>query len=260
MEQFVPFIGLTVAHDYYQTAAAGHFSLSPTAQTEQLMRRRGILFRPQADGWTWLMREECAGFDKSDVLELSMQATDADFLRVTKLDGYCPQRFYRLALRSRQDVNAAALWSPTDEKKWMPELCRIVVKPTAALLKKAKLGTPMKYTLRFQTPAFRWEYLFVDRNENNDAGRNFLLEEAKGRLTFEKTERLKNSPYGEHVWRTVSTATVSAREHPDYLLTLLEVLQEVPPKKRTVSRFIPCPRSGQYLTDEPDTIRQVCYI
>lgn len=260
MEQFTTFVSIQIEHAYYTTPVSRHINLSPTLETEKLMRRRGILFMERADGWSWLMRDDCAGFETEDLLELSMQVTDANFLRVTKLEEYHPQNFYQLPLENKKNIDALTALAAVDEKKWVTEFCRIRIKPTTGLLKKARKGIPMNYIIRFLPMAYRWEYLFVVRDKSSDEIRNLLLEETQKRIIFEKAERLKNSPFGENVWRTVSASPVSALEHPLYVLFLSTVLQEYPLKKRTVSRFIPYPQPGQYISDAPEMIRKVCYI
>lgn len=260
MEHFIPFIGLRVQHNYYTTPANGHFSLAPTTETETLMRRRGLLFIETPQGWAWLLRTDSAGFEADDVLELSVHIGNADFFRVTALENYHPQTLYRLRLENNKNIEAASSLQATDEKKWDTEFCRISMKPTAAMLAKARKNTPMNYTLRFQALAFTWEYLFVFRCTSAESIDNLLLEETKQRILFEKPGRLKSSSFGKNVWRTVSTAPVNALERPEYQLVLFAVLQEYPLKKRTVSKFISCPQPGKYISDRPDILRAVCYI
>lgn len=260
MEQFTTLLSISVEHTYYTTPVRRHLQLSPTLETERLMKRRGILFVENEDGWTWLVAKSCAGFEPDDVLELSMQTFDADFFRVTRLEEYHPQTFYELTLENKKNVEVATALAATDEKKWAAEFCRIRVRPTPELLKKARREKPVRYMLRFQSKAFRWEYLFVIRNNDTENLRNLLLEETKNRIIFEKAERLTDSSFGTNVWRTVSTVPVSALERPEYQLVLFTVLQENPLKKRTVSRFIQCPQPGKYTSDDPGMIRKVCYI
>lgn len=260
MEQFTTFVNINVAHAYYTTPVRRHIQLSPTLETERLMKRRGILFLENEDGWNWLASKDCPGFEPDDVLELSMQTFDADFFRVTRLEEHRPHTFYELVLENEKNVEVAVALAATNEKKWAAEFCRIRLRPTAELLEEARKDTPMRYSLRFQSMAFRWEYLFVLRNNDTENLRNLLLEETKNRIIFEKAERLSGSSFGTNVWRTVSTVPVSAQECPDYQLVLSTVLQENPLKKRTVSRFIQCPQPGRYISDDPEMIRKVCYI
>lgn len=260
MEHFIPFVSLRVEHNYYTTPVNRHFSLAPTLETEALMRRRGLLFIETPQGWAWLLRADSAGFEADDVLELSVHIWDADFFRVTKLENYHPQTFYRLKLENHKNIDAASSLRATDEKKWGTEFCRIGMKPTAAMLAKARKDAPVNYVLRFRALAFTWEYIFVLRDPRAESIANLLLEETKQRIIFEKAQQLKDSPFGKNVWRTVSTTPVSALERPEYHLVLSTVLQEYPLKKRTVSRFIACPQPGKYISDSPDTLREVCYI
>ena len=260
MEQYITLASIRLEHTYYSTPISKHIQLLPTPDTEKIMRRRGILFMETDTGWTWLVRKDCAGFEVGDLLELSMQTFDADFLSVTKLDNYQPQHFYEIKLGNKQNIDAASSLMVSEEKKWKAEFCRIRLTPVTALLKKAQKETPVSYMIQFRPLSFRWEYLFVIRDDTTENIDNLLLEEAKNLIVFNKAERLPNSIFGPHVWRTVSTVPVSALECSGYSLLLSTVLQEYPLKKRTVSRFIDCPRPGQYISDDPALLRKVCYI
>lgn len=257
MERFITLVSLKIEHDYYQSSIARHVSLTPLAETERLMHRRGVRFFRDNGSWKWIIQDDCAGFGDEDVLEFSLHMANINFLRITKLNDYRPQNFHRLILGSEKKINAASALKATEEKKWQPELCRISMKLTDESLKKAKDGEPIEYTLKFEAMAYRWEYLFVIRNESL---KNLLLEETKDRITFNKLERLKNNPFGENVWGTISTAPVIAQEYPEYVLILSELLSNNPLKKQTVSRFLPCPQPGRYQTDQQNAIRQICYL
>lgn len=260
MEQFVTLASIQVEHSYYNTPVGKHLKLTPTSETKKLMKRRGIWFMENAEGWSWLVRKDCPGFEAGDLLELSMQIFDTNFLRVTSFNDYQPQCFYQLVLENKKNIDAASSLAVTEEKKWMQELCRIRLTPTTALLKKTQKDNPMRYTIRFRPLAYQWEYLFVIRDCAAENINNLLLEEIKNKIIFHKAERLAHSPFGTHVWRTVSTVPVSVLERPDYSLLLSTVVQEYPLKKRTVSKFIDCPQPGKYISDNPAMLRNVCYI
>ncbi|MDD3038148.1 hypothetical protein [Bacteroides sp.] len=260
MEQYKTFIHIRIEHNYYSTPVAGHFTLEPTPATRMLMKRRGLLFVNDSGGWSWSMRADSSGFDTDDLLELTLQAVDKNFLQVTRLDGYHPQQFYQLKLDNKKLIDVATSLTATEEKKQSAELCRLRIKPTTALLKKAQKGEPASYTLRFRPSSFRWEYLFVIRNAQADLILNLLLEESRQRIEFDEAEKLNNSPFGINVWRIFSKSSVNALEHSDYQLIISSVIQDNPLKKRIVSRFIPCPQPGKYLSDDPGTIRHICFI
>ncbi len=260
MEQYKTFINIRIEHSYYSTPVAGHFILAPTSATRMLMKRRGLLFVEDSGGWSWSVRADSSGFDTGDLLELTVQAVDKNFLQITQLDGYHPQQFYQLKLENKKLIDVATSLTVTEEKKQSAEFCRLTIKPTAALLKKAQKGEPASYTLRFYSSSFRWEYLFVIRNGQADRIPNLLLEEFQQRIEFDKAERLNNSPFGINVWQIFSKSSVNALERSDYQLILSSVIQDNPLKKRIVSRYIPCPQPGKYLSDDPGTIRQICFI
>lgn len=303
MGQFVRLIGIKIEHGYYKDVT-DKFCIVPTVKTETLMRNRGIQFRRTGNGCQWLMTENCSGFLPGDRLECALQVRDADFMYVTQLDDYRPQSFYRLDLSDEHRItDVVSALVPVSDTAGASCFCSINICLTPDMLKEAKNGTPFEYTLGFRKAAFRWEYLFVRRNDDAQESKVLLLKDAKGKILFSLPRKLVNTPYGEIAWQIASTSPVVCRQHPDCDLVLTEVpakelgemfieklkdqgrltpeLEEeiqsgefsglpaeiVPEaisgkslKRRTLSRFIPCPQPGRFKPGERDCIRQVCYI
>lgn len=297
MGQFAAFINIKIAHAYYNSIM-GKFCFLPTAKTEKLMRSRNILFRPTGDGCQWLVADNCAGFLDNEELEVILQIQDTDFMLITQLKDYHPQSFYRLILSDNSgEIDIASALVPTEEQKRESHFCHISIKLTNNMLKEAKTRRPQEYLLRFREAAYRWEYLFLPRNEGIDESKTFLLEDTKGEILFTLPEKQENTPFGGIAWRIVSISPIFCREHPDCNLQLSEVLtaelsmllsealsrdiqpkdfSKLPPevlfkllpkiqaekslRKRTVSRFLPSPQPGRYGTELRDYIRHICYL
>lgn len=297
MGQFIVFINIKTVHPYYGNMT-GNLRFLPTTKTEQLMHSRKILFRQTGDGCQWLLPNDCAGFLKGDELELVLLMQDTNFIRITQLEDYHPQSFYRLALpKDSREIDVASALVPTKEPKWESHFCHISIQLTDNMLKEAKSGRPPEYLLRFREAAYRWEFLLVPHQEITDESKTFLLEDTNGQILFTLPEKEANISFSKIAWRIVSVSPVVCREHPDCNLRLSEVqtaelskrlseglskdiqpedFSKLPPeilsgvlpgiladrslKKRAVSRFLPFPQPGRHSTGQQDCIREICYI
>lgn len=297
MERFVTFIDIRVVHGYYSDMP-GCFLFRPMAETERLMRNRGVLIRHTQKGCQFLIEDGCAGFLSGDELELALQIQDNNFALVTQLDDYRPQAFYRLDLsEDSQEIDVISALVPTKEQKKISYFCHITIKLTDKMLEEAKAGIPLEYLLGFRKAAYWWEYLFVPRPGNIDESKTFLLEDLKGKVFFTLPEKHTNPSFGGMVWRFFSTSPIVCRKYQDCDLQLSEVLTEelskqlsnafsrdIQPKdffslplkelsgllpkiladkslkKRIVSRFISCPQPGKFQTKQRGCIREICYI
>lgn len=297
MGRFVTFIDIMVTHGYYNDMS-DYFQFRPTAETERLMRNRGVLIRHTKRGCQFLIEDDRAGFLSGDELELTLQMQDHNFVFVTQLDDYRPQTFYRLALpEDSQEIDVVSALVSTEEQKESSHFCHITIKLTGKMLEEAKAGMPQEYLLGFCVAAYRWEYMFVPRCGSIDGSKTFLLEDLKGKFLFTLPEKHTNSSLGGMMWRIFSTSPIVCRKFQNCDLQLSEVLTEelskllsnaffrdvqpeeffrLPPKvlseilpkiladrslkKRIVSRFIPYPQPGKFRTDQRGCIREICYI
>lgn len=304
MGQFVELISIRMEHGYYKDMT-NKFGIVPTAETEVLMHNRGILFRQTGDGCQWLVANGCSGFLPDDRLECVLRVQDADFMYVTQLGDYRPQSFYRLNLSDEsRTTDIVSSLVPVDAPSMGGScFCSISIGLTHDMLEEAKRGKSLEYRLGFREAAYRWEYLFVRRNGENDPLNTLLLEDTKGNILFSLPKKLSATPYSDTVWQMVSVSPIVCRQHPDCNLLLSEVpatelckllaeklkdkrlpfgelekdiqagdfsrlpvdvLSEVYAdkslKRRTLSRFIPCPQPGRFKAEQQDWARQVCYI
>lgn len=135
MSRFIAIAGIRLEHDYYTPPINSYFSLMPTSQTDELMKRRGVLFRQTAiNEWQWLVEEKNAGFMESDILEVSIIVDDPDFLRkILVKKGYDPRLLYQIRLGRDSIVEFNPSPIPNETKR-RGEFCRIVLKPIQAVI------------------------------------------------------------------------------------------------------------------------------
>lgn len=297
MGQFVTLIKIKTKHSYY-FSTAGKFNISSTASSSILLYKRGIVIRPATDGCELLITDDYPGFAEGDELDLILQIRDENFMYITQLDHYSPQSFYRLTLpEDSREIDVVSALVSTNEPKGGNVFCNIRIKLTENMLEKAKHGTPLEYLFLFREAAYRWEYLFFPRCEENEGTKTFLLEDTLRQIFFTLSEKPENTSFGRKAWRFVSTSSIACKENQPYNLQLSEVLttdlsellskalsrdiqpkdlpmlspevlQEVLPKiladkslkKRIVSRYLPCPQPGRFVTKEQGYIRQICYV
>ena len=297
MGRFIIFIDIKVVHGYYNDTP-GSFRFRLTDETERLIRSRKVLFVHTANRCQFMLENDCAGFLRGDKLELTLQSQDDNFMRLTQLNGYRPQTFYRLALSDdSQEIDIASAIVATEEQRGESHFCHITIQLTDKMLEDAKAGKPQEYLLRFREVAYRWEYLFVPRYKSMDESKTLCLEDTQGKYFFTLPEKYTDPSLGGTMWRIFSTSPIVCRKYRDYNLQLSEVqttelsgllsealsrdiqpeefsklppevLSEVLPKiladkslkKRIISRFISCPGPGIFLTDQQDCIREICYI
>lgn len=253
MSRFIVIAGIRLEHDYYTPPINSHLGLKPTSQTDELMKRRGVYFRKiTPNEWQWFGEEDHAGFMEDDVLEVSITADEPEFIRKISLKkGYDPLQLYQICLGRESLVEFNPLPVP-DKAKRQGEFCRVVLKPILPI-----------YTIKFSTCSYYWEYLFVFKGEtdqDNKNKRSFVLETNghKDEIIFHTSERCENSMLGNNVYRVISEVKIETKECYDFTLTLYERLSD--DKRIIISKFIPTPQPGKYITSRPDIIREVCYL
>lgn len=78
---------LKIRHGFYANGINPGFHVKPTYTTEQLMRRRGVIFKKRDVGCWTLIGPDNSVFAEDDALELSVYANDPHFPYVTVLPG-----------------------------------------------------------------------------------------------------------------------------------------------------------------------------
>lgn len=201
MGQFIIFIDIKVVHGYYNDTP-GSFRFRLTDETERLIRSRKVLFVHTANRCQFMLENDCAGFLRGDKLELTLQSQDDNFMRLTQLNGYRPQTFYRLALSDdSQEIDIASAIVATEEQRGEAHFCHITIQLTDKMLEDAKAGKPQEYLLRFREVAYRWEYLFVPRYKSMDESKTLCLEDTQGKYFFTLPEKYTDPSLGGTMWR-----------------------------------------------------------
>lgn len=256
---------ICVSHEY--TNSGNMVELVATEHTVGLMKRRGLLFRKLSPGrWEWLApREDFHGLADGDELMLSMRVCSPHFFLYTVCDGYDPGKVYRIAVEGGGELDVMSSLRPIDgeAKRCANEFCRIVWSPRQKGHGERQLLPDMEscdVLMQFRSRSSIWEYFFIFRNPDEGCGPRLVLEDASRRISFGPPEAQKDGLFGRNVWRIASLEPVQAFEQDEYHLILSEVIQSVPPKKRTIARFLPSPQPGRFLSNNEGAIRHICYI
>lgn len=197
MSRYIPIAIIRIEHTYYDSFMNRNVILEPTSDTRKLMRQRGVMFVPTGTNeWQWAMPDDAPGFMDDDVLEVSMRVKDPYFLQQIESKGYEPGSFYLFSIENGVvEVNADYVWKKeTEEQRLKNEFCRMKLEPVKSAPERLRrLHTKMeqlekegdgeetgkrleavkqeirelqeiccpKFTLRFSSPAYYWEYLPV---------------------------------------------------------------------------------------------------
>lgn len=289
MSRYIAIATIRIEHNYYNPPENSFVGLEPTPETKKLMKQRGVTLRKSsANEWQWIMPDDALGFADEDVLELSMIVKDPCFLQQIESDGYNLDSFYKFNVENGLvEVNADFVWrKETNGRKLKNEFCRIVLKPVEIAserlrifyTKVGKLGKEdtrgetgaqleiikreirqlqeiccPKFTIRFCSCAYYWEYLCVFKDENDMRGKDLSLRTRENIVAFGMPEKYEKTSLGTNVWRLVSTGRIKAKEQYDMSMQLYI-------GKMLESRFVSPPEIGKYRSDSPHTLREVYYI
>lgn len=254
MNRFTAIAGIRLEHDYYTPPVNNRLSLLPTSQTVELMKRRGVFFRQIArNEWQWLADENNSGFMADDILELSLIVDDPEFIRKISVKGdYDPNKLYQIRLGKEYiiDFRSSMLSNKTKRRG---ELCRIEWLP---------IKPDRMYTIKFTTCSYYWEFLLVFKNKTDqeDLKQKYYIIEINTPnkpFVFRTSEKYNDRMLG-NVDRIISEVKIEAKEHYDFTLTLYECSSD-DTKRRVISKFIPIPQLGKYITS-PEILREVCYL
>lgn len=256
MSSHSPLYTLSIRHGYFDDTFCRAFSCTPTPSGQELMRRRGLLFRQSYAG-SWTVLCDTAGSEPdtgTDVLELDLVITDPLFVLYTLWEEFRPTATYTLALPLPEE-------GPADGTKVITEsaaarqigrgFCTIGLRLTEDMWQDALKGHPQSCTLLFVPRACRWEYLLNFRKSAFRPSGQFMLEERIGRVTFPPFTQTADG-----VFRTVSEESVPMHVHYDIDMRLT-CQQENSKRRQTLMRHIPPPDPGAYLNAEPGILRRI---
>ena len=289
MSRYIVIAIVRIEHNYYNPPENRFINLEPTLETQRLMRQRQVIFKRSSEcEWQWISPDDAPGFMEEDVLEVSMTVKDPYFLEQIEKNGYDFWNFYKFKVENRiVEVNADYTWrKETNGQKQGSEFFRIVLKPIEILPERLRvlhtkmeqlgkediretikeqlesikheirqlqeIGRP-KFTIRFSSPAYYWEYLYIFRDENDMRGKDLVLKSPRNIVKFSPPERYERAGMGSNVWRIVSTERISLKKEYDIPLQLFI-------GTRIESRFVSPPQMGKFQSESPYTIREICYI
>lgn len=259
MSSYSPLYTLSIRHGYCDDGLCRAFSCTPAPSGQEIMRRRGLLFR-QADAGSWSVLCDTVGSGpdtETDVLELDLAITDPQFVLYTLWDNFRPTAAYTLVLPlpegGAKDGTKAITESDT-ARQIGRGFCSVSIRLTEEMWQDALKGHPQGCTLLFAPKACRWEYLLETHTDGMYSTEDLLIEEYGGKLTFPPPEPV--TEYGRRMLRTVSSETVPMHERYAYRLKLTAGGNTS--RRRVLLKSLPLPQAGAYLDAAPRLLRQVC--
>lgn len=259
MSSYSPLYTLSIRHGYFDDGLCRAFSCTPAPSGQELMRRRGLLFR-QTDAGSWTVLCDTAGSGPdtgTDVLELDLAITDPQFVLYTLWENFRPTAAYSLALPLPEDGTADGTKTMTESaaaRQIGRGLCTVSLRLTEEMWQDALKGHPQDCTLLFTPKACRWEYRLDFRKDTIRPSGQLMLEERSGRLTFPPFVRTEGG-----VFRTVSEESLPMHVRYDIDLKLT-CRQENSDRRQILMRHIPPPEAGAYLDSNPGMLRRIIRI
>ncbi len=255
MSSYCPLYTLSFRHRYFADGLCRAFSCIPAPSGQELLHRRGLLFR-QSDAGSWTVLCDAAGSGPdtgSDVLELDLSVTDPQFVLYTMWENFRPASAYSLALPLPEGGTADAVKAIAESaaaRQIGRGFCSVSLRLTERMWLDALDGHPQGCTLLFSAKECRWEYLLDLRKVTAGMPGVFMLEERSGRLTFPPFARTEDGTF-----RTVSEEAVPMRACYDVDLKLTCGAQGSD-RRQTLMRHVPPPEPGAYLDSEPGLLRR----
>lgn len=251
MSKYIAISTIRLEHDYYNPPTSRHFRLELMPKTKELMRRRGVLFiQTNHNEWQWLTEEDNTKSIENEEMELAVIVTDPDFMLQVAIKEYNPQILYQINLDRDIIIDEEYSMSPVSGKtKFHGEFCRIVLKPKE------------KYTIKFCSCSYYWEYLFIFRDEPDLHGERLILESMpREAISFHSPEKYEHGIMSQkNVWRIVSEKKIKVQEHYDFRLSVYDNSPNGNGRK-IISRFITSPRLNKFVADRSDILREIIYL
>lgn len=257
MESFRKLYQIIVRHDYFEDGLCPSLNLMPSMESRTMMTRRNILFR-QMDIGCWSLFSMAEPDTDNDVLYMELYVSDPAFVIYTDWPDFKPSGRYELQLPTAADLHdAASAIRLTDRKRSIGEgFCSVGLHLNRKMTDAAFAGNPEEVVLQFHAPEKQWEYLFIPQSDETIDGSMLLLEDAKGNIRFGPFTPCM--AYGRTAWRTVSEKTIRMRDSYDCRLRLMALSSNGKQKRILLSQIKP-PQPGQFMDNQNDMLRQVCY-
>lgn len=109
-----------------------------------------------------------------------------------------------------------------------------------------------KFTLRFSSPAYYWEYLCIFKDENDMRGEKLSLRTSGDKVAFGLPESTRKRTGYQCLENCFYRADYAEKQYQVPILLYIGT--------RVESRFISPPQPGKFLSDSPHTLREICYI
>jgi len=239
---------LKIRHGYYANERNPGFLVKPTHSTEQLMKRRGIIFKQRDVGCWTLIGPDSTIFAEDDVLEMNVYANDPHFPYVTELPGNC--RLVKVNGTEGYPLDPSGMES--QEPKVDPG---VIMKIAFSPASKPERDQAPLYTneIAFKSVEQYLEYiiLFRDRQDN----RTLVLEDLSGKETFLSAEKFELE--GMPGTRIQSTRKITISQD---LRIQLRLAEKIGTHVRVISRELPLPTPGVFMNTSSDMLRHIMYV
>ncbi|MGR9052702.1 MAG: hypothetical protein ACU84J_08640 [Gammaproteobacteria bacterium] len=178
---------LRIEHSYYADLHCTDFEITPTVNTEKLIRNQRLLVKPQSDGVNILAGLNVEGsllipLPAGTVFSFVMRIGNPDFMLYTDL-GDIPAGHYPVFDNEGTsfEENSVELQRNMLPKKTPSDyFARVDISVDNGLLQPKDV--PNRFVVRFEARKARWQYYFVT-NFKPDAGGVFRIEDAESQAT-----------------------------------------------------------------------------
>lgn len=223
MEIFTIIYRINLRHDYYQEGSyCKGVELSPTVETLDLLRRRGVLFRKENEGVWVLIAPGNNPFNDETELRFTLKIQDPVFYYFTKEEEEHKRLF------GGEPISISISGKKSGDQKF-PE-----------------------NNVFFYAKELYWEYIFIPRQERE---LTLLFQDMSKHIDFDQT--VENSFMDRKAFRFISRQKVKLQEYYTHNLTLFEATSY---GNRLLLKNIVAPYPGRILCADPNRIQTIVYI
>ncbi len=249
---------LCVEHEYYMGNMCSGMEIRPISL--ELMKRRELVFKQtEINKWSIIGNFSGAGIDElSDVLILEVKISDNAFIHFTDWKGYDPVKSYQLDLPTDNLViEAIEGIKRIDEKRKGNVLFTIYLRLSNKMFERAKNGKSVEQKLVFHAAQKYIEYLCIPRNREKVW--HLKVEETSNKVVFGEISQQNMEAFGGLVYQVKSISKVPLYKGNNYIFRLKEIVRENPLMERILVKQLPYSSVSDFITEDSNIIRQVCY-
>ncbi|MBR4841205.1 MAG: hypothetical protein IK005_12130 [Paludibacteraceae bacterium] len=239
MPSFRELLVIRVEHEYFENYFSEYFEMVPTEETQNLMRRRGIVLKSQAYNlFSFLAEEDSFGFFDDDRLRLEFRLKDPNFFLYTDMADFDMLSQYTLCCMSGL-VEVVDSLNRESRKRHGGALFYIEI-PLSESYQEAVV-------LKFRSKTMKWGYMLISNTGKSDF-QSYLIESNDESVHFLKPESV-DIPWqsGEKGGLVVSSEKIPLRARNDQRMTLYTVDAQRPNYRRVVQKNIEPPVIGEVL-------------